>query len=214
MPTEPQIRGAPTVPITGRLLSLPKGPITHLRRAGKSDYEIGAFRPWAGYKNLGPDEATNRLVHFQHVLSFAGTETMGRTGIHVHLAHAHIVIPTSGRAMFSYDGIATEATPGSVIVQHGGTVHDQFDYSYVPASDAENRSTPQSIDAPPADAAPRSFGFLEFFVPLEMANVEIVGPRDVTPNDARTAWDHPYHAPGAHYSIQHAELPRGPVPSR
>ena len=33
------------------------------------------------------------------MLSFAGTDVSGRTGVHAHLAHAHIVIPTSGRAV-------------------------------------------------------------------------------------------------------------------
>ena len=108
------------VPISGRPLTLPAGPIFHLQRAGQSDYEIGEFRAWAGYKNLGSDDATDGLAHFQHVVSFAGTEQAGRTGIHAHFAHAHIVIPTSGRGVFSYDGIVTEAVPGSVIVQHGG----------------------------------------------------------------------------------------------
>jgi hypothetical protein len=202
MPIQSQSRPTETIPISGRRLDLPSGPIVHLRKAGDSDYEIGAFRRWAGYKNLGPDEATHDLVHFQHVLSFAGTETTGRTGIHAHCAHVHIVIPTSGRAVFSYDGIATVAVPGSVIVQHGGTVHDQFDYSYAAASEEENRRTPQTVDPVPASAPERSFGFLEFFVPLKMANVEIVAPGDVSPEDERTAWDHPYHAHGAHYSIQ------------
>jgi quercetin dioxygenase-like cupin family protein len=202
MPVQSRSRPINAVPISGRQLDLPAGPIVHLQKAGDSDYVIGAFRRWAGYKNLGSDEATNDLVHFQHVLSFAGTETTGRTGIHAHLAHVHIVIPTSGRAVFSYDGVATEAVPGSVIVQHGGTVHDQFDYSYVAASDEENRQTPQTIDPLPASLPLQSFGFLEFFVPLKMANVEIIGSGDVTPEDAQTAWDHPYHALGAHYSIQ------------
>jgi len=204
MPAHTQQREVDAVPITGRRLSLPAGPILYLRRAAESDYQIGAFRRWAGYKNLGPDEATNDLVHFQHVLSFAGTETTGRTGVHAHFAHVHIVIPTSGRAMFSYDGVPTEAAPGSVIVQHGGTVHDQFDYSYVPASDEDNRRTPQSIESVAADTPARSFGFLELFVPLRMANVEIVPPEEVTPELARTAWDHPYHTPGARYCIQEA----------
>ncbi|HZC17639.1 MAG TPA: hypothetical protein VE309_12845, partial [Caulobacteraceae bacterium] len=118
------------VPITGRRLTLPAGPIFHLRRAAEADYEIGEFRAWAGYKNLGVDVATDGLAHFQHVISFAGTEAAGRTGVHTHLAHAHIVIPTSGRGVFSYDGVITEAVPGVVIHQHGGTIHDQFDYSF------------------------------------------------------------------------------------
>ena len=61
--------------------------------------------------------ATDGLVHFQHVLSFAGSETAGRTGIHAHFAHAHIVIPTSGRGVFSYDGVVTDAEPGSCSVR-------------------------------------------------------------------------------------------------
>ncbi len=60
----------PIVPITGRALTLPEGPIFHLQRADEADYEIGAFRRWAGYKTLGVDAATNDLVLFQHVLSF------------------------------------------------------------------------------------------------------------------------------------------------
>src|SRR2546425_11754259 len=91
-----------TVPITGRRLSLPPGPIFHLQRARDADFEIGAFRSWAGYKDLGSDAATDGLVLFQHVLSFGPSEQSGRTGIHCHLAHVHIVIPTSGRGMFSY----------------------------------------------------------------------------------------------------------------
>jgi quercetin dioxygenase-like cupin family protein len=108
---------------------LPDGPIFELQRASQADYELGAFRSWAGYKDLGSDRATNGLALFQHVLSFGPSEVSGRTGIHCHLAEVHIVIPTSGRGVFSYDGVVTEAVPGSVIVQHGGTVHDQFEYS-------------------------------------------------------------------------------------
>jgi quercetin dioxygenase-like cupin family protein len=193
------------VPITGRLLTIPDGPIFNLQRADEADYEIGEFRAWAGYKNLGSDTATDGLAHFQHVISFAGTEQAGRTGVHAHFAHAHIVIPTSGRGVFSYDGITTEAVPGAVIVQHGGTIHDQFDYSYAPAPDAVTRATPQSIE-PPAPGAPlRSFSFLELFVPLRFANVEIVPPKQVTEEDQRAAWDHPYHAAGARYFLQPAD---------
>jgi len=195
------------VPITGRLLSLPEGPIFHLQRANQADYEIGAFRQWAGYKTLGSDTATNDLVLFQHVLSFATSEQAGRTGVHGHFAHVHIVIPTSGRGVFSYDGVVTEAAPGSVIVQHGGTIHDQFEYSYAAASEADNRKTPLSIDPTPPDAEPRSFGFLEFFVPKTVADVEIIPPDAVTQADQRTAWDHPYHAAGGRYSIQPADAP-------
>ncbi|WP_293905191.1 hypothetical protein [Phenylobacterium sp.] len=194
------------MPISGRQLTPPAGPIFHLCRAVQSDYEVGEFRAWAGYKNLGSDAATGDLAHFQHVLSFADTEAAGRTGIHAHLAHAHIVIPTSGRGVFSYDGVVTEATAGTVIVQHGGTVHDQFDFSYAAASDADNRATPQWIEASPAAAA-RSFGFLELFVPLAFANVEIVPPAEVTPADQATAWEHPYHLPGAHFAIQDERSP-------
>lgn len=196
-----------TVPITGRLLTLPDGPIFHLRRSADADYEIGEFRAWAGYKNLGVDEATRGLAHVQQVVSFAGTQAAGRTGIHAHFAHAHIVIPTSGRGVFSYDGVITEAVPGAVIVQHGGTIHDQFDYSYVPASDAETRRTPQSVEPPAPGAAPLSFGFLELFVPKTFANVEIVPPAEVTDADQRTAWDHPYHAEGARYFLQTPDDP-------
>ncbi len=181
--------------------------IFNLQRAGQAEYEIGEFRAWAGYKNLGSDVVTGDLAHFQHVLSFAATEAAGRTGIHAHLAQAHIVIPTSGRAVFSYDGVVTEAVPGAVIVQHGGTVHDQFDYSYAAASAADNRATPQSVEPTQAGAAPRSFGFLELFVPKTFANVEIVPPAEVTPADQRTAWDHPYHATGARFSVQRADAP-------
>ena len=196
-----------TVPITGRRLTLPEGPTFNLHRAADSDYELGEFRAWAGYKTLGVDEATLGLAHFQHVVSFAGTQAAGRTGIHAHFAHAHIVIPTSGRGVFSYDGLVTEAVPGDVIVQHGGTIHDQFSYSYVAGSDADN--PPLSIEPVPADAPERSFGFLELFVPRSFANVEIIPPDRVTPTDQRTAWDHPYHAPGARFSLQKAEAPGG-----
>jgi hypothetical protein len=206
MPDEaPLVEAA--VPVTGRLLTLPEGPLFHLHRARQSDYELGEFRAWAGYRNLGVDEATGDLAHLQHVLSFAGTGTAGRTGVHCHLAHVHIVIPTSGRGVFSYDGVATEALPGVVIVQHGGTIHDQFDYSYAPASDADNRRTPQSIEPPPPGAPPASFGFLELFVPKTFANVEIVPPDQVTEADERAAWDHPYHSPGARFHLQTADAP-------
>ena len=192
-----------TVPITGRRLSLPEGPIFNLQRADEADYELGEFRAWAGYKDLGSDKATAGLAHFQHVVSFAGTEAAGRTGIHAHFAHAHIVIPTSGRGAFSYDGVVTEAVPGVVIAQHGGTVHDQFSYSFAASSDADNRKTPISVD-PSADAASQSFGFLELFVPRSFANVEIVPPEAVSEADQRTAWDHPYHAAGADFFVQDA----------
>lgn len=194
------------VPITGRQLTLPPGPLFHLHKADPH-YEIGAFRPWAGYKDFGAAAATSGLVLFQHVLSFGPTEQGGRTGVHAHLAHAHIVIPTSGQAFFSYDGIVTEAVPGSVIVQHGGTVHDQFRYSYVPASVEENGRTPLSVEPPPPGAPPASFGFLELFVPARMAHVEIVPPKAVTEADQRTAWRHPYHAEGARFAIQRAGDP-------
>lgn len=195
------------VPITGRRLTLPPGPIFHLHKGAAAPYEIGAFRPWAGYKDFGSDAATDGLCLFQHVLSFGPTEQGGRTGVHAHLAHAHIVIPTSGQALFSYDGVVTEAAPGSVIVQHGGTVHDQFRYSHVPASVEENSKTPLSVEPPRPGAPPRSFGFLELFVPATMAHVEIVPPKAVTETDQRTAWRHPYHAEGARFAIQRAEDP-------
>lgn len=201
-----EILAAP-VGMTGRTLTLPAAPIFHLQRAGEADYEIGEFRAWAGYKNLGADTATHDLTHFQHVLSFAGTEAAGRTGIHCHLAHAHIVIPTSGRGVFSYDGVITEAVAGSVIVQHGGTVHDQFDFSYAASSEVENRRTPQAIEPPQAGSPMRSFGFLELFVPKTFANVEIVPPRQVTAADQRTAWAHPYHTPGAGFFLQEHDAP-------
>jgi hypothetical protein len=195
------------VPTTGRWLMLPAGPIFHLQRAGESAHEIGAFRSWAGYKELGSDAATDGLILFQHVLSFGPTEASGRTGIHCHLAHVHIVIPTSGRGVFSYDGVVTEAAPGMVIVQHGGTVHDQFSYSYAAASAEENRNTPITVDPEPPGSAPRSFGFLEFFVPRTIADVEIVPPGRVTSADQASAWDHPYHPPGARFALQAADDP-------
>jgi hypothetical protein len=205
------LRETPTadavIPITGRRLVLPAGPLFHLQRAGQADYELGEFRAWAGYKNLGSDEVTEGLVHLQHVLSFAGTEAAGRTGVHAHFAHAHIVIPTSGRGVFSYDGVVTEAVPGVVIVQHGGTIHDQFEYSYAAESDADNRQTPQSIEPVPPGARSRSFSFLELFVPRSFANVEIVAPGAVTAADQSAAWDHGYHAAGARFSMQKAESP-------
>lgn len=192
------------VPITGRRLTLPQRPIFHLQRSGEADYELGAFRNWAGYKELGVDKATDGLILLQHVLSFGPTSTGGRTGVHCHLAHVHIVIPTSGRGVFSYDGVITEAVPGGVIVQHGGTVHDQFDYSYAAADQAANRLTPLSLEPTSPGAPPQSFGFLELFVPRTIANVEIVPPDEVTPADQATAWDHPYHSPGASFALQSA----------
>jgi len=206
MPEEIHVSEAP-VPVTGRRLALPDGPIFHIQRACEARYEIGEFRAWAGYKNLGADDATDELAHFQHVLSFAATETAGRTGIHAHLAHAHIILPTSGRGVFSYDGVVTEALPGAVIVQHGGTIHDQFDYSFAAESEAANRLTPQTLEPPAPGAPPASFGFLELFVPKYFANVEIVPPQEVTASDQRTAWDHPYHAPGARFFIQAPDAP-------
>jgi hypothetical protein len=194
------------IPITGRQLTLPPGPLFHLQKADPR-YEIGAFRPWAGYKDYGSDAASDGLVLFQHVLSFGPTEQGGRTGIHCHLAQVHIVIPTSGRALFSYDGVVTEAVAGSVIVQHGGTVHDQFLYSYEPASVEENSRTPLAVE-PAAPGAPlSSFGFLELFVPATMAHVEIVPPKAVTETDQRMAWRHPYHAKGARFAVQPADDP-------
>jgi hypothetical protein len=195
------------VPITGRRLALPAGPIFALQRAADADYELGAFRAWAGYKDLGADAATDDLVLFQHVISFGPTEQSGRTGIHCHLAHVHIVIPTSGVGVFSYDGVTTEAVPGVVIAQHGGTVHDQFSYSYVAASAEETKRTSISLEALPADAPPQSFGFLELFVPRTIADVEIVPPAEVTAADQATAWDHPYHAVGASYFLQSPSAP-------
>jgi hypothetical protein len=197
----------PMVPISGRLLSVPPGPFLHVQRADAADYKIGEFRAWAGYKNLGADAPTEGLAHFQHVLSFAGTKAAGRTGIHAHLAHAHIVIPTSGRGVFSYDGVVTEAAPGAVIVQHAGTVHDQFLYSHSGASEADNRRTRQAVEPPPPGAPVQSFSFLELFVPRSFANVEIVPPGAVTPADQATAWDHPYHRPGADFFLQRADAP-------
>ena len=193
------------VPITGRRLALPEGPIFALQRAGEADYELGAFRAWAGYRDLGADAATDGLVLLQHVISFGPSEESGRTGIHCHLAHVHIVIPTSGLGVFSYDGLATEAAPGQVIVQHGGTVHDQFSYSYVADSAEANKQTPISVEPEPPGAPPRSFGFLELFVPRSIANVEIVPPEAVTDADQASAWDHPYHAAGASYALQSAD---------
>jgi hypothetical protein len=197
-------RDAP-VPITGRRLALPEGEIFALKRAADADYELGAFRAWAGYKDLGSDAATDGLVLFQHVISFGPSEDSGRTGIHCHLAHVHIVIPTSGLGVFSYDGVVTNAVPGEVIVQHGGTVHDQFSYTYAAASAEQNKQTPISLEPLPEGAPPQSFGFLEFFVPRTIADVEIVAPADVTPDKQATAWDHPYHAVGASFAIQAAD---------
>jgi hypothetical protein len=208
MAMDGDMRGAEAaVPISGRRLALPEGPIFHLRRAAQSHFEIGEFRAWAGYKNFDSDAATNDLAHFQHVLTYAGSETTGRTGIHCHLAHAHIIIPTSGRGVFSYDGVITPAVPGAVIVQHGGTVHDQFDYSYAPASAADNSLTPLSIE-PASEGAPlSSFAFLELFVPKVFANVEIVPPEAVTEADQGSAWDHPYHAASERFHLQPADAP-------
>lgn len=180
-------------------------PIFHLQRSGQSRYELGAFRRWAGYKSLGVEEATQGLAHLQHVLSFGPCEEGGRTGVHCHLAQVHLVIPTSGLGVFSYDGVITEAAPGAVIVQHGGTVHDQFQYSYAPASQAQNAATPQSLTPPEAGAPLRSFGFLELFAPQAIAHVEIVPPAAVTAEDQASAWRHPYHAPNAHYALQAAD---------
>jgi quercetin dioxygenase-like cupin family protein len=205
------------VATSGRALELPAGPIFHLHRAAQADFEIGAFRGWAGYKDLGADAATNGLALFQHVLSFGPSDVSGRTGIHCHLAQVHIVIPVSGRGLFSYDGVVTEAAPGAVIVQHGGTVHDQFFYSYAPASDADNRRTPVSLEPSLDGGSTRSFGFLELFVPRTIANVEIVPPERVSQEDQATAWDHPYHAPGARFALQGAEDPAAvwrPAPGR
>jgi hypothetical protein len=193
------------VPISGRRLTLPEDPIFALQHAGDADYELGAFRAWAGYRDLGSGAATGGLALFQHVISFGPSEESGRTGVHCHLAHAHIVIPTSGVGVFSYDGLTTEAVPGQVIVQHGGTVHDQFSYSYVAASSEQNKRTPIRVEPEPPGATPRSFGFLELFVPRTIANVEIVPPEAVTDADQATAWDHPYHAAGASYALQPAD---------
>ena len=195
------------VPITGRQLALPDGPLFKLQRAAEGGYELAAFRPWAGYKTFGVEKATDGLALLQHVLSFAPSEHTGRTGVHGHFAHAHIVIPTSGRGVFSYDGVITPAVPGQVIVQHGGTIHDQFQYSYSAADEAENRQTPLFVEPEPPGAPPRSFAFLELFVPCTMANVEIVAPGEVTLTDQRTAWRHPYHTPGAGFAVQSADAP-------
>jgi hypothetical protein len=92
-------------------------------------------------------------------------------------------------------------------VQHGGTVHDQFLYSYVPASVEQNSLTPLSVEPVPAGAPLASFGFLELFVPATMAHVEILPPKAVTEADQRTAWRHPYHAKGACFGVQRAEDP-------
>jgi hypothetical protein len=184
------------VPATGRALALKPGPIFHLQRADAATHEIGAFRAWAGYKDFGCEEATDGLVLLQHVLSFGPSEASGRTGIHCHLAHVHIVIPSSGAGAFSYDGVVTPAVPGTVIAQHGGTVHDQFAYSYAAASEAENRLTPMRVDPPPPDAPAQSFSFLELFVPAVIADVEIVPAGEVTAQDQATAWTEKC-APGA-----------------
>jgi hypothetical protein len=196
-----------TVAATGRRLTLPPGPIFRLQRAEEADHEIGAFRAWAGYKDYGCAAATDGLVLFQHVLSFGPSEASGRTGVHCHLAHVHIVIPSSGCGAFSYDGVVTEALPGAVIVQHGGTVHDQFSYSYAAASAEENRKTPLTVDPATPGAPAQSFSFLEFFVPRIVADVEFVAPAEVTAADQATAWDHPYHAPGARYALQGPDDP-------
>ena len=103
--------------------------------------------------------------------------------------------------------MVTEAVPGDVIVQHGGTVHDQFAYSYAAATAEENKKTPISLEPLPADAPLQSFGFLELFVPSLIADVEIVPPADVTPADQAAAWDHPYHAAGSSYFLQPASAP-------
>jgi len=195
------------VGISGRRLALPPGPIFHLQRSADAVHELGAFRAWAGYKDLGAEGATDGLVRFQHVVSFGPTEASGRTGVHCHLAHVHIVIPTSGRGVFSYDGVITEAVPGGVIVQHGGTVHDQFEYSYLPAPFEANAATPLSLEPPPVGAPLRSFGFLELFIPEKIADVEIIPPAEVTNADQASAWDHPYHAEGASFVVQDAAAP-------
>ena len=103
--------------------------------------------------------------------------------------------------------MVTEAVPGDVIVQHGGTVHDQFAYSYAAATAEENKKTPISLEPLPPGAPTQSFGFLELFVPSLIADVEIVPPADVTPLDQATAWDHPYHAAGSSYFLQPATAP-------
>ena len=195
------------IPISGGRLTLPEGPIFHLKRADQCVYELGEFRAWAGYKNFGADEATDGVALFQHVLSFAHSGKTGRTGVHAHLAHSHIVIPTSGRGVFSYDGVLTEAIPGSVIVQHGGTVHDQFEYSYAASSVEENNQTKQFVEPAPPDAGKQSFGFLELFVPKAFANVEIVPPALVSEADQASAWSHPYHLAGCRFAIQQPDAP-------
>jgi hypothetical protein len=195
---------AAPVGISGRRLALPPGPIFHLQRAADAKHALGAFRAWAAYKDLGAEGATDGLVRFQHVVSCGATEEAGRTGVHCHLAHVHIVIPTSGRGVFAYDGVVTEAVPGLVIGQHGGTVHDQFEYSYAPAAFEANAATPLSLEPAPPGAPPRSFGFLELFVPEKIADVEIIPPAQVTAADEATAWDHPYHAEGARFFVQPA----------
>lgn len=195
------------VPISGRQLTLPDGPIYDLCRADRSEHVIGAFRGWAGYRDLGSDSATDGLALFQHVLSFGASDASGRTGIHCHLAHAHIVIPTSGRGVFSYDGVVTEAVPGVVIAQHGGTVHDQFEYSYKYESVEQTRRTPLSVDPAPPGVPVSTFGFLELFVPTTIANVEIVPPALVTEVEQRSAWDHPYHTEGSSFAVQTPDAP-------
>src|SRR5262249_39955153 len=85
--------------------------------------------------------------------------------------------------------------------------HDQFEYTYAAALDTDNRKTPLTIESIPTDAQNSSFGFLEFFVPLNFANVEIIPPKKVCEADQRTAWDHPYHAEGANFSVQYANSP-------
>jgi hypothetical protein len=195
------------VPTTGRRVVLPPGPIFHLQRSAEAHHELGAFRAWAGYKDFGCDAATNGLVLFQHVLSFGPSEVSGRTGVHAHLAHVHIVIPSSGRGVFSYDGVITEAVPGMVIVQHGGTVHDQFSYSYAAASAEENAKTPMTVDPAPPGAPAQSFSFLEMFVPRHYADVEIVPPAEVTAEDQASAWDHPYHTSVSRFAAQQADDP-------
>jgi hypothetical protein len=97
--------------------------------------------------------------------------------------------------------------PGAFIAQHGGTIHDQFSYSYAAQSAEDNCKTPQTIEPYPPNAPPRSFSFLELFVPQRFANVEIVAPSEVTSTDQCTAWDHPYHAHDANYAIQPADAP-------
>jgi hypothetical protein len=190
------------IPLTGRRLKLPPGPIFNLQRADAARHELGAFRAWAGYKDMGTDAATDGQILFQHVLSFGPSEASGRTGVHCHLAHVHIILPSSGHGTFSYDGVVTDALPGTVICQHGGTVHDQFYYSYAAAPPEENARTPVTVDPPAPGAPPQSFSFLEFFVPSVIADVELVAPADVGPDEQATAWDHPYHAPDAFFALQ------------